>query len=232
MIFSNLIVQGIVMKVRSRFVAQHSVILKASKMKGGSSSASICAMKNDIDSLGVEVSQSEWKEFCAQCVPELYKKKETIFDVNFVSEHMFFVTKGISACQFSHPDGQLIIDRFFEPGDFCATVRSAWRTEPSDDQIVALTPVEGVLIPMKRWRDEYLRGGAIGEYIRIKIFQTLLFDADIMRVKSLNRTNKLYAFLQEHQPGVLHSVAQKDIAKFLGITPEGLSRFLKNTAAT
>ena len=93
-----------------------------------------------------------------------------------------------------------------------------------------MTPVEGLLIPIKRWRDEYLRGGAIGEYMRIKIFQTLLFDADVIRVKSLNRTYESYTFLQERQPSVLQSIAQKDVAQFIGITPEGLSRFLKNTA--
>ena len=188
-------------------------------------------LSQDIEAEGIDVPPREWEEFAEECTPTTYAKKDTIFDRDVISDHMLFITKGVSACQFAYPNGQLIIDRFFETGDFCTTVRSAWRTEPSEDQIFAVTPVQGVLIPMKRWREEYLRGGVIGEYIRIKIFQTLLFDADVIRVKSLNRTNESYTFLQERQPGVLQSVAQKDVAQFLGITPEGLSRFLKNTTA-
>ena len=185
-------------------------------------------LRRDIDATGINVSNAEWEDFSRVCIDANYAKKDTIFDTNVVSNYMLFVTKGVSACQFGHPNGQLIIDRFFESGDFCTTVRSAWRTEPSEDRVFAVTPVEGVLIPMKRWRDEYLRGGAIGEYVREKIFFMLLFDADVIRVKSLNRTSESYSFLEERQPRVLRSVAQKDIAQFLGITPEGLSRFLKN----
>ena len=200
-------------------------------MKGNQQLSPMCVLSQDIQAEGIDIPHPEWEEFVDECIPAQYAKKDTIFDMDAVSNHMLFVTHGVSACQFGHPNGQLIIDRFFETGDFCTTVRSAWRTEPSDDQIFAITPVQGVLIPMRRWRNEYLRGGAIGEYIRIKIFQTLLFDADVIRVKSLNRTSESYTFLQERQPGVLQSVAQKDVAQFLGITPEGLSRFLKNAAA-
>lgn len=198
-------------------------------MQGNNGQSPIHILAKDIEAQGINIPDMEWEDFTDQCVSVEYAKKDVIFDTNVVSNHMLFVTNGVSASQFAQANGQLIIDRFFETGDFCTTVRSAWRTEPSDDQIIALTTVKGVLIPMTRWRDEYLRGGSIGEYIRIKIFQTLLFDADVIRVKSLNRTRESYAFLQQRQPGILGSVAQKDIAQFLGITPEGLSRFLKNT---
>jgi len=197
-------------------------------MEGNHWLSPLSALSRDIKDEGILVPPAEWEHFALNCSPANYKKKEIIFDTDVVSDKMLFVTNGVSASQYAHPNGQMIIDRFFEFGDFCTTVRSAWRTEPSEDQIIALTPVQGVLIPMTRWRNEYLRGGAIGEYIRIKIFQTLLFDADVIRVKSLNRTHESYAFLKERQPGVLQGVAQKDIAQFLGITPEGLSRFLKN----
>ncbi|MEM8936791.1 MAG: hypothetical protein AAGC77_10330 [Pseudomonadota bacterium] len=198
-------------------------------MNGNQALPPLGVLSKDMEAEGISVPDVEWQIFADECTSTKYAKKDTVFETDAIADHMLFVTNGISASQFAHPNGQLTIERFFEAGDFCTAVRSAWRTEPSDDQILAVTPLEGVLIPMKRWRDEYLRGGAIGEYIRIKIFQTLLFDADVIRVKSLNRTRESYTFLQKRQPGVLRSVAQKDVAQFLGITPEGLSRFLRNT---
>ncbi|MEL7485627.1 MAG: hypothetical protein AAGJ87_00260 [Pseudomonadota bacterium] len=197
-------------------------------MRGASRSSPLSVLQRDIQATGVEVSSVEWEDFSELCAEARYSRKEIIFDRNVVSKHMFFVTSGVSASQFAHPNGQLIIDRFFETGDFCTTVRSAWRTEPSDDLILAVTPVEGILIPMDRWREEYLAGEAIGRYVREKIFRTLLFDADVIRVKSLNRTSESYGFLQERQPNVLSDVPQRTVAQFLGITPEGLSRFLRS----
>ena len=130
-------------------------------MQGNNGQSPIHILAKDIEAQGINIPDMEWEDFTDQCVS---------------------VENGVSASQFAQANGQLIIDRFFETGNFCTTVRSAWRTEPSDDQIIALTTVKGVLIPMTRWRDEYLRGGSIGEYIRIKLFQTLLFDADVIRV--------------------------------------------------
>lgn len=67
----------------------------------------------------------------------------------------------------------------------------------------------GVLKSMKRWCAEYLCCVAIGEYMRMKIFQSLLFDAGIIHVKSLSPTYESYTFLQKREPGVLRSAVQK-----------------------
>ena len=59
------------------------------------------------------------------------------------------------------------------------------------------------------------------------MFQAHNFDIDVMRVKTINRTQASYDFLKKRQPDVLKLLSQRVIAQFLGITPEGLSRFLK-----
>ena len=56
----------------------------------------------------------------------------------------------------------------------------------------------------------------------------LLFEIDILNVKTVNRTEVSYNFLRERHPTVLELVPQTLIAQFCGITPEGFSRFLRN----
>ncbi|MEO1088851.1 MAG: hypothetical protein AAFY88_31875, partial [Acidobacteriota bacterium] len=117
--------------------------------------------------------------------------------------------------------------RFFEPGHFCTTITSAWNQLPIGDAIDAVTAVRGLLIPFDGWRRHYGRPGPLGDYFRQKLIETMLFDKEVILAKTFNRTESAYAFLETHQPDVIRKVPQRIIAQFLGMTPEGLSRFLR-----
>jgi len=184
-------------------------------------------LREDIVSLGVDNPESEWEEFASVCTKTSYRKRETIFRDGVGPEYLLFITDGICAGQASQPDGQTVVARFFEPGDLCAKITFTRRGYTSSNMIIAITPVEGVLIPMDRWRREHLEGMGVGRYARQKMMRAHYFDIDIIQVKTLNRTVESYEFLREHQPNILKVVPQNVIAQFLGITPEGLSRFLR-----
>ncbi|MEM7662761.1 MAG: cyclic nucleotide-binding domain-containing protein [Pseudomonadota bacterium] len=200
---------------------------KVDQLRMPSSRSPLSLLRDDVVSLGVDLTGSEWEEFASVCIETSYEKRETIFQDGVGPEYLLFIADGVCAGQATQPDGQTVVARFFEPRDFCAKIRFTRRGYTSTNTIVATTPVEGVLIPMDRWREEHLEGERIGKYARQKMMMAHHFDIDIIQVKTLNRTVESYEFLREHQPGVLRSVPQRVIAQFLGITPEGLSRFLK-----
>ncbi|MEO1530273.1 MAG: cyclic nucleotide-binding domain-containing protein [Planctomycetota bacterium] len=178
-------------------------------------------------SFGVDLAASEWDEFASVCTETSYRKREVIFRDGVEPDYLLFITNGVCAGQASQPDGQTVVARFFEPGDFCAKISFTRRGSTNANTIIAVTPAEGVLIPMDRWRREHLEGMGVGRYARQKMMRAHYFDIDIIQVKTLNRTVESYEFLREHQPNVLQAVPQNVIAQFLGITPEGLSRFLR-----
>ena len=185
------------------------------------------ALRRDIEAQDVELSQSEWKEFSSVCQVTSYEKKAEITARQTMNPSILFVTNGVCADQIMSPEGQSVIGRFFQPGDFCAGTKLSTDEHTPEHNILATTYVEGVLIPMALWLREYFDGGRLGLYARKKMFQAHNFDIDLMRVKTLNRTFETYEFLKTRQPCVIQLVAQIHIAQFLGISPEGLSRFLR-----
>lgn len=192
------------------------------------SSSPLSMLREDIRTIGVDISAAEWENFANICSEACYKKKQTVFENPDSKKFILFITDGICAGQFVQPDGQIVVGRFFERGDFCATIDAASHGRASNHSVLALTPVEGVLIPMEWWRKEHFEGDGIGRYAREKMFKMHIFDIGLLQVKTINRTSVSYEFLRDHQPNVLNSVPQRVIAQFLGITPEGFSRFLKS----
>ncbi|MEM9794728.1 MAG: hypothetical protein AAF848_17440, partial [Pseudomonadota bacterium] len=72
------------------------------------------------------------------------------------------------------------------------------------------------------------RGGVFGQYLRIKAMETLILDKDILCAKTSNDTEVQYSFLERSFPEVVQRATQKDVARFIGVTPQGLNRFLRN----
>lgn len=201
-------------------------------------------LQKDIEEADISLSISQLRACLGDFKEEMYQPKDVISrrrvdgDFPISSQYMLYLTSGITAAEITGNEGQRVIPRFHEPGDISAPlpklipkVSQCAGIIGDDSSIIAITPVKGLLIPLENWHREYLRGGAFGEFVRYKMFEGYQFNAAISHVKSLNRTAESYNFLRTYQPNILKNVPQKIIARFIGITPEGLSRFLKNTAA-
>ena len=144
-----------------------------------------------------------------------------------VAQTWVFLSDGIAASEQGWADGSTTIARFFEAGSFCANVTSVWTGDIAADDLVAVTEVRGLALPDAYFREEYLHGGALGAYLRLKMIEAHLFAKELVCAKTSGRTAVRYRFLETHHRAVIGSVPQKDIARFLGITPQGLSRFLR-----
>ena len=188
----------------------------------------LVAFRADVDAHGTEISDEAWEEFARECSEVGIEKRQEIFSDPQSASSIFFVTRGICAAQLVLPDGQLVISRFFEAGDVCAIIEFTNMGERTQNSMVAVTPVEGVSIPLNVWNSAHFEGGMLASYTRQKMYRQHMFDLDLLHMKTVNRTDVSYEFLRERHPAVLAEAPQTVIAQFCGITPEGFSRFLKN----
>lgn len=188
----------------------------------------IDSLKHDAKSLGFAVPSEEWQSLSAEFTACRFPTGDVILSSVRVADRWLFVTRGIVAFEQTSPDGGTLIGRFFQPGQFCSNLESAWRQELASDTLIAITNVEGVLLPDPVFRDQYLRGGVFGQYLRIKAMETLILDKDILCAKTSNDTEVQYSFLERSFPEVVQRATQKDVARFIGVTPQGLNRFLRN----
>lgn len=187
-------------------------------------------LRRDIERTGLPLNDDEWRVISRDFNACAYSMGDIILSSTRVADRWFFLSEGTVASQQSTPKGDALIARFFEPGQFCTNLTSAWSRKHSLDELIAITNVEGVLIPDSIFRDQYLRGAIFGQYLRLKVMETLLFDKDVLYAKTSNDTEVQYRFLEETYGRVIEHTAQKDLARFIGVTPQGLNRFLRRRA--
>jgi len=187
-------------------------------------------LRRDIERAGLPLKDDEWRVISRDFNACAYSMGDIILSSTRVADRWLFLSEGTVASQQATPKGDALIARFFEPGQFCANLTSAWSRKHSLDELIAITNVEGVLIPDSVFRDQYLRGAIFGQYLRLKVMETLLFDKDVLYAKTSNDTEVQYRFLEETYGSVIEHTAQKDLARFIGVTPQGLNRFLRRRA--
>ena len=187
----------------------------------------LAPLEDDIQRLGVTVDLQQWDQIRQRCRLLHIPSGDKIQNQARVADSWFFLSAGIAASEQTWLDGAPRIARFFEPGDICANLTSAWTRDIGSDDLVAVTDVAGIAIPNTVFRREYLEGGFFGIYLRHKLMDAHLFAKELICAKTSGETETRYRFLEEYHRNVIGSVPQKDIARFLGVTPQGLSRFLR-----
>lgn len=188
----------------------------------------IAIFRDHIMSYGHHFSRSEWQTLCQPLVPISTARGAILLDSVSVTQHLFFVSDGVAASIQTTEDGDQQIARFFERGQFCSNLTSAWHQRISSDALIAMSDFSGVRIPFSTFRDGFMSEGPLSQYWREIVFETLLFDKDLICSKTIRDVETRYRFLVERYDHVAQTVPDKYIARFLGITPQGLSRFKKN----
>lgn len=186
------------------------------------------SLEGDIQRLNVSIDLITWERIVQRCKSVQINAGDKIQNQARVADSWIFLSKGIAASEQTDRDGVSTIARFFEPGDFCTNLTSAWTRDIASDDLVALTNVDGIEIPDEVFRREYLEGGFFGTYLRLKMMDAHLFAKELICAKTSAQTETRYRFLERYHQSVIGSVQQKDIARFLGMTPQGLSRFLRH----
>lgn len=182
----------------------------------------------DITAQGVVLSEDDWRKLCTSFEAVTLAAGDVILCQSQIADRWMFVAQGVAASAQTTNDGEAWIARFFEAGHFAANLPSVWRRDYFFDDLVVITPVAGVYIPDTVLREAYLRGGAFGVYLRIKVMETLLFDKELICAKTSASLERRYEFLETFYCEVLSSVPKKDVASFLGVTPQSYSRFLRS----
>lgn len=153
----------------------------------------------------------------------LLPKHHSIQKAPQVPTHLYYLESGF-AITFRFADGQKAIDQFWKPGQIIGLTSSFCLQRPSF-QFVQLVADSSVLhlsyADVQRLLTTYSESAQIGKSLWLEYFdfsQQRLQDLRTMLVVDQHR--KLLA----EYPGVEQYVPQEQIASYLGITPQSLSR--------
>jgi len=171
-----------------------------------------------------DLPQGLWTELEPLLEIAEYRKGETLVRQGATQMEQFFVLEGILKRVVSNPQGKEMILRFAAETDM-DTSYAAWQLKtPMPYSIQAVTRARTAKLTMPQWTE------FLNRHAELKT----RFEHDVMRVMSeimahtitlhlLDAPGRLARFIRKHQD-LLERIPKKELASYLNLTPETLSR--------
>lgn len=170
------------------------------------------------------VSEEEEKLIAPYFTKRTFKRKELLLAADTVANYLYFVTKGVLHMYYISESGSSHSCHFFVPGDFATDLESFSKKVKATNYIEALTATECYQISCANGLELMERSPVFNAFV-LKKMELIAMD-NISRTKDLLslKPEDRYEKLQRMRPDIIQTVPQKYIARFLGISPESLSR--------
>lgn len=169
------------------------------------------------------LSDEERRVLSEVIVVRKIKKKQIVVDNGQICRYMFFVHKGLLR-QFYFKNKREVTEHFTCEGNIAYCIESIFRKEPSRLMMETLENSELCLIPYSTLVELSLLYKGIAEWLRNFLENNLILHqvkADSWRFESAQE--RYERFLREY-PTVASRASVNDIASYLLMTPESLSR--------
>lgn len=157
-----------------------------------------------------------------------FKEGETLFNGDGICRELFFVKDGVLRIIKPMEDGRQFTYFFVSEGRFCSILNSFNNQVPATEMIQAATDTEVLSINHNKLTELYGEISYLQELITQITHQGLLDKINTRNAYvGLDATEQYKLFLSQ-QPDVATRVSVSDMASYLGITPQSLSRIRKN----
>lgn len=144
------------------------------------------------------------------------------------ARELYFIVSGVLSIVVSHESGRDATSFFLTENKFCTILESFHRQVPAEEGIRAACDADLLVFRYDGLRALYASVPALERFIEQATRQTLL---EKIRVRNtylgLDASARYQQFL-ERQPDIVRRVALGDIAAYLEVTPQSLSRIRKN----
>ena len=160
--------------------------------------------------------------------PRVFKEGEYLFREGSICKQLFFISHGILRILSTNDKGVERTHYFYKEGQFCTILKSFSERVVAEASIVAAVDVEALVLTQQKLDDLY-RGVPYLQDLTGRMFQRQLLE----KVETRNMylavdAETQYKLFLERQPDIALRVSMKDIASYLGITPQSLSRIRRN----
>jgi CRP/FNR family transcriptional regulator, dissimilatory nitrate respiration regulator len=140
----------------------------------------------------------------------------------------YFIIDGILKRVVSNPEGKEMILRFADRNDI-ETSYAAWRLgTPTPYGIVCVTKVRVIRMPLKEWADfldERPKAKAAFELYVMRLMSEIM--AHTITLHLLDAPGRVHRFVRKH-PDLVDRIPQKQLASYLNLSAETLSRLRKS----
>jgi CRP-like cAMP-binding protein len=157
-----------------------------------------------------------------------YKEGEHLFKSGKIAREIFFVCKGVLRVMVMNESGNEVTHFFIPENWFCTILNSFNNKVIAYESILAACDVE-VLAISRADLDKLYEQLPYMEPLITRITHQALLEKIAIRNSYLGQDSTMrYKNFMTLQPEIALRVSQNDIASYLGITPQSLSRIRKN----
>lgn len=166
----------------------------------------------------------QWEDLEPVLAVSEYRKGDRLARQGDEEMLQFFILEGMVKRVVSNPEGHEMILRFAAENEM-DTSYAAWRLRtPIPYSIVAVSPVRAAELPMPQWVDFLERHPDVMsrfEYEVMKLMSEVM--AHTITLHLLDAPGRLSRFNRKH-PELAARIPKKELAAYLNLTPETLSR--------
>ena len=156
------------------------------------------------------------------------RKKQFLSQESDISKGPFFVTEGILRSYTVDKNGFEHILQFASPGWWIADMYSLVTQQPGSLSIDAVEDSDVLLLPKKELDKLYAEIPAFERFFRILAENALVtFQQRLIDTLSLTAKERYENFCRRY-PLLIERLPQKQVASYIGVTPEFLSKMLKS----
>jgi CRP/FNR family transcriptional regulator, dissimilatory nitrate respiration regulator len=170
------------------------------------------------------ITPAQWEELEPKLEIMDVKKGHLLVGQGSDAMEQFFILEGILKRVVSNSEGKEMVLRIAAEGDM-DTSYAAWRLKtPTPYSIVAMTNARVARLPMEAWVEFLERNGTLKadfEYQVMHLMSEVM--AHVITLHLLEAPGRLARF-ERKSPALLERVPKKELASYLNITPETLSR--------
>ena len=178
----------------------------------------------------IEITERE-EEICRSLfIPKKLRKRQYLLQQGDVSKYTAFVEKGLLRAYVIDDKGSELIMQFAPEGWWIGDMYSSVTGEPAENNIDAIEDSELLLLTTQA-REQLLQEAPVFErFFRLLLQNSFIALQRRLRGNIIQTAEEKYKNFIRLYPNIAQRVPQHNIASFLGITPESLSRIRKQMA--
>lgn len=175
----------------------------------------------------IRLEPEEQERFVRILEPATYKNREMVLQEGHICRNTIFVREGCLRGFTTDKNGYEHVLNFAPPGWWMADLYSLVSGKPGTLNIQALEKTQALLLPKKSQEDLYRDVPKFERFFRILAENSLVNNQQRLLDNMSLPAEERYELFCKKYPTLIQCVPQKQIASYIGVTPEFFSK-MKN----